>query len=224
MDADTPGNLPEFSVSELSGAVKRTIEGAFDRVRVRGEIGRVTQAGSGHMYLSMKEENAVLDCVCWKATVNRLAHRPEQGLEMIATGRLTTYPGRSSYQLVIEHIEPAGVGALMALLEARRKIGFGLIPNLRHHLESELAHEGVRCFVQVKELALDGTSLTFSTRRDGDLRIDGVSAIVVAAGRKAIQLPEALSAFPGEVIALGDADEPGSIYEAVAGPARRWRG
>ena len=121
MDADTPGNLPEFSVSELSGAVKRTIEGAFDRVRVRGEIGRVTQAGSGHMYLSMKEENAVLDCVCWKATVNRLAHRPEQGLEMIATGRLTTYPGRSSYQLIIEHIEPAGVGALMALLEARRK-------------------------------------------------------------------------------------------------------
>ena len=121
MDADTPGNLPEFTVSELSGAVKRTIEGAFDRVRVRGEIGRVTQAGSGHMYLSMKEENAVLDCVCWKATVSRLAHRPEQGLEMIATGRLTTYPGRSSYQLVIEHIEPAGVGALMALLEARRK-------------------------------------------------------------------------------------------------------
>ena len=121
MDADTPGNLPEFTVSELSGAVKRTIEGAFDRVRVRGEIGRVTQAGSGHMYLSMKEENAVLDCVCWKATVNRLAHRPEQGLEMIATGRLTTYPGRSSYQLVIEHIEPAGVGALMALLEARRQ-------------------------------------------------------------------------------------------------------
>ena len=121
MDADTPGNLPEFSVSELSGAVKRTIEGAFDRVRVRGEIGRVTQAASGHMYLTMKEENAVLDCVCWKATVNRLAHRPEQGLEMVATGRLTTYPGRSSYQLVIEHIEPAGVGALMALLEARRK-------------------------------------------------------------------------------------------------------
>ena len=121
MDADTTGNLPEFTVSELSGAVKRTIEGAFDRVRVRGEIGRVTQAGSGHMYLSMKEENAVLYCVCCKATVSRLAHRPEQGLEIIATGRLTTYPGRSSYQLVIEHIEPAGVGALMALLEARRK-------------------------------------------------------------------------------------------------------
>jgi len=114
-------NLPELSVSEISRAVKRTVEQAFDRVRVRGEIGRVTVAGSGHMYLSMKEENAVLDCVCWRNTVNRLTHMPEQGLEMVATGRLTTYPGRSSYQLVIESIEPAGVGALMALLEQRRK-------------------------------------------------------------------------------------------------------
>ncbi|MBT7361448.1 MAG: exodeoxyribonuclease VII large subunit [Rhodospirillaceae bacterium] len=114
-------NLPELSVSELSGSIKRTVEQAFDRVRVRGEIGRVTLAGSGHMYLSMKEDNAVLDCVCWRNTVNRLAHMPEQGLEMVATGRLTTYPGRSSYQLVVESIEPAGVGALMALLEQRRK-------------------------------------------------------------------------------------------------------
>ncbi|MBN34385.1 MAG: exodeoxyribonuclease VII large subunit [Rhodospirillaceae bacterium] len=114
-------NLPELSVSELSRAVKRTVEQAFDRVRIRGEIGRVTVAGSGHIYLSMKEENAVLDCVAWRNTVNRLTHMPEQGLEMVATGRLTTYPGRSSYQLVIENIEPAGVGALMALLEQRRK-------------------------------------------------------------------------------------------------------
>ena len=114
-------NLPELGVVELSRTVKRAVERAFDRVRVRGEIGRVTVAGSGHMYLSMKEENAVLDCVCWRDTARRLAHRPEQGLEMVATGRLTTYPGRSSYQLVIESIEPAGVGALMALLEQRRK-------------------------------------------------------------------------------------------------------
>ncbi len=115
-------------------------------------------------------------------------------------------------------------GAAVSLLEARRKIGFGLIPNLRHHLEAELAHEGVRCFVQVKKLALDGDAVTFTTRRDGDVRLDAVSAIVVAAGRNAIQLPDALAAFEGEVITLGDAREPGSIYEAIAGAARRSRG
>ena len=114
-------NLPEFTVGELSRAVRHAVEQAFDRVRVRGEIGRATTAASGHMYFSMKEDNAVLDCVCWSRTARRLAHRPEQGLEMIATGRMTTYAGRSSYQLVIESIEPAGIGALMALLEKRRK-------------------------------------------------------------------------------------------------------
>jgi len=119
--ATSPDNVPEFSVSEIAQAIKRTIEGAFDRVRVRGEISRVTTAASGHMYLSLKDDKAVLDAVCWRNTANQLRHRPEQGLEMIATGRLTTYPGRSAYQLVIEHIEPAGVGALMALLEERRK-------------------------------------------------------------------------------------------------------
>ncbi|MEM7121396.1 MAG: exodeoxyribonuclease VII large subunit [Pseudomonadota bacterium] len=125
MDPDADGqpanNIPEFSVSEISQAVKRTIEGAFDRVRVRGEISRVTTAASGHMYLSLKDDKAVLDSVCWRNTANQLRHRPEQGLEMVATGRLTTYAGRSSYQLIIESIEPAGVGALMALLEERRK-------------------------------------------------------------------------------------------------------
>ena len=120
--ANTPAdNLPEFSVGEIAQAVKRTVEQAFDRVRIRGEIGRVTVAGSGHMYLSMKDDNAVLDCVAWRGTVNRFTHMPEQGLEMVATGRMTTYPGRSAYQLIIESIEPAGVGALMALLEQRRK-------------------------------------------------------------------------------------------------------
>ncbi len=120
--ANTPAdNLPEFSVGEIAQAVKRTVERAFDRVRIRGEIGRVTVAGSGHMYLSMNDDNAVLDCVAWRNIVTRLAHMPEQGLEMIATGRMTTYPGRSAYQLIIENIEPAGIGALMALLEERRK-------------------------------------------------------------------------------------------------------
>ncbi len=119
--ANTADNLLEFSVSELSRAVKRSIEQAFDRVRVRGEVGRLSVAASGHVYLSLKEDNAVLDCVCWSATVRRLSHKPETGLEVIATGRLTTYPNRSRYQLIIEHVEPAGVGALMALLEKRKK-------------------------------------------------------------------------------------------------------
>lgn len=115
------GNIPEFGVTEISQRVRSTVEAAFERVRVRGEIGRVTRAASGHVYLSMKEDKAVLDCVCWSRTANRLAHRPEQGLEMVATGKLTTYPGRSSYQLIIESLEPAGLGALMVLLEKRRK-------------------------------------------------------------------------------------------------------
>ena len=114
-------NLPEFRVTELSQAVRRTVEGAFDRVRVRGEIGRVHAASSGHLYFAMKEERAVLECVAWRQTGLRLAHRPEQGLEMVATGRLTTYQGQSKYQLVVESLEPAGIGALMALLEQRRQ-------------------------------------------------------------------------------------------------------
>ncbi len=114
------GNLPEFRVSELSQAVRRTVEGAFERLRVRGEIGRVNAAASGHLYFAMKEERAVLDCVAWRSTAARLAHRPEEGLEMVATGRLTTWSGQSKYQLVVESLQPAGIGALMALLERRR--------------------------------------------------------------------------------------------------------
>ncbi len=115
------GNIPEFGVVEISAKVRSTVEQAFERVRVRGEVGRVTRAASGHVYLSLKEDNAVLDCVCWRAAANRLKHAPEQGLEMVATGRLTTYPGRSNYQLVVESLEPAGLGALMVLLEKRRR-------------------------------------------------------------------------------------------------------
>ena len=114
-------NLPEFTVSEISQAVKRTIEGAFGRVRVRGEVSGFKRAASGHLYMSLKDEAAVLDAVCWRGTASRLAFPPEDGLEMVFTGQLTTYPGRSKYQLVIEEVEPAGEGALMALLEKRRK-------------------------------------------------------------------------------------------------------
>ena len=117
-----PGqNTPEFTVSEISGAVKRTIEGQFGRVRVRGEVGRVSRPASGHVYLDLKDANASLGSVIWKGTARGLAVRPEEGMEVVATGRLTTFPGASKYQMIIEEIAPAGVGALMAMLEARKK-------------------------------------------------------------------------------------------------------
>ena len=113
----TASNLPEFSVSELSGVIKRTMETAFDRVRVRGELGRVTIAKSGHLYADLKDANAVLNMVMWKGQAANLAFRPEEGLEVVAEGRLTTFPGKSSYQLIADRMEPAGVGALLAQLE-----------------------------------------------------------------------------------------------------------
>lgn len=120
--ADSPAsNMPELSVTELSTALKRTIETAYDHVRVRGELGRVTIARSGHMYADLKDDKAVLNTIMWKGQVSRLPFRPEEGLEVIATGRLSTYPGRSNYQLIADSLRPAGVGALMALLEERKK-------------------------------------------------------------------------------------------------------
>ncbi len=115
------GNMPEYSVSEISGAVKRMVEDQFGHVRVRGELGRVSRPASGHVYLDLKDDRAVLSGVVWKGNASRLSLKLEQGLEVIATGRLTTFPGQSKYQIVIDSIEPAGVGALMALLEERRK-------------------------------------------------------------------------------------------------------
>ncbi len=118
---DETSNLKEFSVSEISSAVKRQIEDQFGYVRVRGELGRVARPGSGHLYFDLKDDKAVLAAVCWKAVAARLGVEPEQGLEVICTGNLTTFPGQSRYQLVVQSMEPAGEGALMALLEARRK-------------------------------------------------------------------------------------------------------
>ena len=119
--ANAPSNAHEFTVSELSGALKKTVEDTYGHVRVRGELGRVTVAKSGHVYLDMKDERAVLDGVMWKGLAASLSFKPEEGLEVIAEGRLSTFPGRSKYQLIIERLEPAGEGALMALLEARKK-------------------------------------------------------------------------------------------------------
>jgi len=115
-------NQPEYSVSEIAGHIKRVVEDTFGFVRVRGEISKVSvNASSGHAYLSLKDDKAVLDAVCWRGTMAKLTHKPTAGMEMIATGKLTTYPGSSKYQLVIESLEPAGVGALMAMLEQRKK-------------------------------------------------------------------------------------------------------
>ena len=118
---DTASNAHEYTVSELSGALKRTVEETYGHVRVRGELGRVTVAKSGHVYVDMKDDRAVIDAVMWKGVAAHLNFRPEEGLEVIAEGKLSTFPGRSKYQLIIERMEPAGEGALMALLEARKK-------------------------------------------------------------------------------------------------------
>ena len=121
IDDPEPGqNAPEFSVSEISGAVKRMIEGEFSHVRIRGEVGRVSRPASGHMYLDLKDDRSVLASVIWKGVASRLRTKPEEGMEVVATGRLTTFPGQSRYQMVIEDIAPAGVGALMAMLEKRK--------------------------------------------------------------------------------------------------------
>jgi exodeoxyribonuclease VII large subunit len=130
-------NAPEFTVSELSSALKRTVEDAYGHVRVRGEISGFRGAhSSGHCYFALKDESAKIEAVIWKGVHNRMRFKPQEGLEVIATGKLTTYPGSSKYQIVIEAIEPAGIGALMALMEERkRKLGAeGLFDQARKQL------------------------------------------------------------------------------------------
>src|SRR5258708_9153942 len=119
-DAPRP-NLPEYTVSELSTALKRRIEESFSYVRVRGEISGFKRHSSGHCYLALKDADAVLDAVCWRGTALRLTLKPEDGMEVVCTGRLTTFPGRSKYQLVLDTMELAGVGALLKLLEERKQ-------------------------------------------------------------------------------------------------------
>ena len=119
--APAGANLPTFSVSEMSQAIKRALEGNFEFVRVRGEVSGFKRAASGHLYFSLKDEKAVLDAVCWRGTAGRLGVVPEDGMEVIASGRITAYPGRSRYQIVIEQVELAGEGALLKLLEDRKR-------------------------------------------------------------------------------------------------------
>ncbi|MFC3674199.1 exodeoxyribonuclease VII large subunit [Ferrovibrio xuzhouensis] len=117
----TAGNVPEYSVTELSLRLKRNIEETFGWVRVRGEISGFKRAASGHLYFSLKDADSVLDGVCWKGSAARLGIRPEDGMDVICSGKLTSYPGRSKYQMVVERMELAGLGALMALLEQRKQ-------------------------------------------------------------------------------------------------------
>ena len=111
------GNAQAYSVSELAFALKRTLETAYGFVRLRGELSKITRHASGHVYLTLKDERAAIDGVVWKGQVRALAVQPQQGMEVIVTGRITTYPASSKYQIVVETMEPAGVGALLAQLE-----------------------------------------------------------------------------------------------------------
>lgn len=119
-DGKPQGNSPEYSVSELANAVKRVIEGEFGLVRVRGEVGRVSKPASGHLYFDLKDDRSVIAAISWKGQLAKMQVRPEEGMEVIATGRMTTFPGQSKYQLIVEDVSPAGAGALMAMLEKRR--------------------------------------------------------------------------------------------------------
>ena len=122
IDDPLPGmNEPEFSVTEISNAIKRVIEGEFSHIRIRGEVGRVSRPRSGHIYLDLKDDKSVLNGVIWKGVATRLSVQPEEGMEVVATGRMTTFGGQSRYQIVIEDLKPAGMGALMAMLEKRKK-------------------------------------------------------------------------------------------------------
>ncbi len=120
IDDSPAGNQPEYTVSELSGAVKRVIEGEFGLVRVRGEVGRVSRPASGHLYFDLKDDRSVIAAISWKGQAARMQVRPEEGMEVVATGRMTTFPGQSKYQLIVDDVAPAGAGALMAMLEKRR--------------------------------------------------------------------------------------------------------
>ncbi len=118
---DNPTNAHEFTVSQISAAVKNLLEEEFAYIRVRGEVGRVSRPASGHVYFDLKDEKAVISAVAWRGVSSRWKFQPEEGLEVVITGRLTTFAGQSKYQIIVDLVEPAGIGALMALLEERRK-------------------------------------------------------------------------------------------------------
>jgi len=115
-------NLPEYTVSEISNSIKKQVEDGFEYVRVRGEISGLKKHSSGHIYFNLKDENSVLAVVCWRAVASKILVNLEDGLEVLCSGRITTYPGQSKYQMIIESVELGGLGALMALLEKRKQV------------------------------------------------------------------------------------------------------
>ena len=119
--AEPLANVAEFTVSELSFAIKRAIEDGFTYVRVRGELGRISRPASGHVYLDLKDEKSVLAGIIWRGQAAKMSVQPEQGMEVVVSGRITTYPGQSKYQIIIDSLEPAGAGALLAQLEKLKK-------------------------------------------------------------------------------------------------------
>ena len=119
---DQGKNAPEFSVSELSSVLKRMIEGEFSNVRIRGEVGRVSRPASGHLYFDLKDDKSVIASVTWRGQALKLATQPEEGLEVVATGKITTFAGQSRYQMIVSEMSVAGIGALMAQLEKRKKV------------------------------------------------------------------------------------------------------
>ncbi|HEY5288979.1 MAG TPA: exodeoxyribonuclease VII large subunit [Caulobacteraceae bacterium] len=208
------GNAKPYSVSELAFALKRTIEGAYGFVRLRGELSKVTFHGNGHVYLDLKDERAAIAGVVWRGQAGTLAVRPETGLEVIVTGRITTYPGRSQYQIVIETMEPAGVGALLAQLE---------------RLKTKLAAEGL--FAAERKRALPAmpatigviTSPTGAVIRDILHRISDrwpcrviVWPVVVQGDQAASQVRAAIEGF-GALVPGGPIPRPDLIIVARGG-------
>jgi len=200
------GNAAAYSVSELAFALKRTLEDAYGHVRLRGELSKVTRHASGHVYLTLKDDKAAIDGVVWKGQVRGLACQPDQGLEVIVTGRITTYPASSKYQIVIESMEPAGVGALLAQLE---------------RLKAKLAAEGLFDAARKRPLPASPsvigviTSPTGAVIRDILHRIADrwpchvlVWPVVVQGDAAAAQVRAAIAGFnalaPGGVIARPD--------------------
>ena len=156
-DPEFRSNIPEFTVSELAFSVKKTVEENYSRVRVRGELSRVSIPKSGHLYTSLKDEKSVIDAVCWKGVLSRLSIRPEEGIEVICIGKMTTYPGSSKYQLVIESMELAGEGAILKMLEDRKK---------KLHAEGLFAPENKKTLPFIPEVIGVITSPTGAVIRD----------------------------------------------------------
>ena len=215
--ADTPAvadNAPAYSVSELAFALKRTLEETYGFVRLRGELSKVTRHASGHIYLTLKDDRAAIDGVVWKTQVRGLGCQPEQGLEVIVTGKITTYPASSKYQIVIETLEPAGVGALLAQLE---------------RLKAKLAAEGLFAPERKRPLpampAVVGviTSPTGAVIRDILHRIRDrwpcrvvVWPVVVQGDQAAAQVAAAITGF-NAIAAGGDIPRPDVLIVARGG-------